>query len=178
MCLNWLLGSFFRRIPNLSSGRVYWLFRIEYTVPAMPMDDHIIIFGQNLGLADPPFSEGLSATSSTTSILGNMGFNSSMMRWLLPADLVKAPTRTSPNESRPLVSSHVEFWADGFYQTSVTCSMLFSGYDMCDTCVRTSWVDMPGMEIPSNPFPPTEFPLHGTQKWTNPFGSTSISKWV
>ena len=107
----------------------------------MPMDDHIIIFGQNLGLADPPFSEGFSATSSTTSILGNMGFNSSMMRWLLPADLVKAPTCTNPLSSRPLVSSHVElFWADGFYKTSVTCSMLFSGYD---TCVRMSWVDIP-----------------------------------
>ena len=78
-----------------------------------------------------------------------------------------------PLSSRPLVSSHVElFWADGFYKTSVTCSMLFSGYD---TCVRMSWVDMPGMEIPSNPFPPKEFPLDGTQKWTNPFGSTSIS---
>ena len=64
----------------------------------MPMDDHIIIFGQNLGLADPPFSEGFSA-SSTTSILGNMGFNSSMMRWLLPADLVKAPTCTSPYQA-------------------------------------------------------------------------------
>ena len=46
-----------------------------------------------------------------------------------------------PLSSRPLVSSHVElFWADGFYQTSVTCSMLFSGYD---TCVRMSWVDIP-----------------------------------
>jgi hypothetical protein len=46
-----------------------------------------------------------------------------------------------PLSSRPLVSSHVElFWADGFYKTSVTCSMLFSGYD---TCVRMSWVDIP-----------------------------------